>query len=178
MEKIDARKLSADGRAMLRKMVIRLRKQSKMPVKELAAVAGVHVRTVEEWLSRARREGEESLAREKKRGRPVGACRKLTLANEMWLREQIIGQTPQQLKLPFALWDAPGDQGAGQRALWHRDAGSAHWQIPQALGIYPAATGEAGAGARPGQDSNLVGEDLAGGARARPQGRGGGAVGG
>jgi hypothetical protein len=29
MEKIDARKLSADGRAMLRKMVIRLRKQSK-----------------------------------------------------------------------------------------------------------------------------------------------------
>jgi transposase len=107
MEKIDARKLSAEGRARLRKMVIRLRKQSKMPVKELAAVAGVHVRTVEDWLSRARREGEESLAGEKKRGRPVGACRKLTLADEMWLREQIIGQTPQQLKLPFALWTRP-----------------------------------------------------------------------
>jgi transposase len=71
MGKIDARKLSAEGRAMLRKMVIRLRKQSKMLVKELAAVAGVHVRTVEDWLSRARQEGEESLAGEKKRGRPV-----------------------------------------------------------------------------------------------------------
>jgi transposase len=52
----------------------------------------------------ARREGEASLAREKKRGRPVGACRKLTLADEMWLREQIVGQRPQQLRLPFALW--------------------------------------------------------------------------
>lgn len=107
MEKFDARKLSADGRAMLRKLVIRLRKQSKMPVRELAAVAGVHVRTVEGWLSRARREGEGSLDGEKKRGRPVGACRKLSIVDEMWLRDQIIGQTPAQLKLPFALWTRP-----------------------------------------------------------------------
>jgi transposase len=161
MEKIDARKLSADGRAMLRKMVIQLRKQSKMPVKELAAVAGVHVRTVEEWLSRARREGEESLAREKKRGRPVGACRKLTLADEMWLHEQIIGQTPQQLKLPFALWDAPADQGADQGALWYRDAGSVHWQIPQALGLHPAASDQAGVGTGPRQGQDLAGRNLA-----------------
>jgi len=107
MEKIDARKLSAAGRAMLRKMVIRLRKQSKMPAKELAAVAGVHVRTVEDWLLRARRKGEESLAGEKKRGRPVSACRKLTMMDEMWLRDQIVGHTPEQLKLPFALWTRP-----------------------------------------------------------------------
>lgn len=107
MEKIDARKLSMDGRSMLRKMVIRLRQQSKMPVKELAAVAGVHFRTVEAWLSRARREGEQSLEGEKKRGRPVGACRKLTMADEMWLRDQIVDQSPDQLKLPFALWTRP-----------------------------------------------------------------------
>lgn len=107
MEKIDARKLSAECRAMLRKMVIRLRKQSKMPVKELAAVAGVHVRTVEAWLRRARREGEDSLEGEKKRGRPVGACRKLSMNDEMWLRDQIVGQTPGQFKLPFALWTRP-----------------------------------------------------------------------
>lgn len=104
MDKIDARKLSADGRVMLRKLVIRLRQQAKMPVKELAEVAGVHVRTVEAWLSRARKEGVGSLEGEKKRGRPVGACRKLTLADEMWLREQIVGHTPGQMKLPFALW--------------------------------------------------------------------------
>ena len=107
MEKIDARKLSADGRTLLRKMVIRLRQQSKMSAKELAVVAGVHFRTVEGWLSRARREGEGSLEGEKKRGRPVGACRKLTMTDEMWLRERIVDQSPDQLKLPFALWSRP-----------------------------------------------------------------------
>ena len=86
MEKIDARKLTAEGREVLRRIVIRLRQQSGMPIKTLAAVAGVHVRTVESWLARARREGVESLG-EKKRGRPVGACRKLTLADEAWLRD-------------------------------------------------------------------------------------------
>lgn len=106
MEKIDARKLTAEGREVLCRMVIRLRQQSGMPVKELAAVAGVHVRTVESWLLRAKREGVHSLG-EKKRGRPVGACRKLTLVDEAWLREQIVGQTPQQMKLPFALWTRP-----------------------------------------------------------------------
>lgn len=103
MEKIDARKLTAAGREVLRRMVIRLRKQSGMPVKELAGVAGVHMRTVEDWLWRARREGEGGLG-EKARGRPVGACRKLKMADEVWLREQIIGQMPMQLQLPFALW--------------------------------------------------------------------------
>lgn len=106
MEKIDARKLTAEGREVLRRMVIRLRQQSGMPIKTLAAVAGVHVRTVESWLARAKREGVESLG-EKKRGRPVGACRKLTLADEVWLRDQIVGQTPQQMQLPFALWTRP-----------------------------------------------------------------------
>lgn len=45
--------------------------------------------------------------RKKKRGRPVGACRKLSMADEMWLRDQIVGQTPEQLKLPFALLTRP-----------------------------------------------------------------------
>ncbi len=48
--KIDARKLTVEGRTLLRQMVIRLRKQSGMNSKELAAVAGIHPRTVEDWL--------------------------------------------------------------------------------------------------------------------------------
>ncbi len=88
-------------------MVIRLRQQSKMTVKELARVAGVHYRTVEGWLRRARREGIGSLEGEKKRGRAVGACRKLSMTQEMWVRDQIVEQTPGQMKLPFALWTRP-----------------------------------------------------------------------
>lgn len=70
-------------------------------------VTGVHVRTVEGWLLRARRDGVSSLEGEKKRGRPVGACRKLTVADELWLREQIVERNPAQLNLPFALWSRP-----------------------------------------------------------------------
>lgn len=91
---------------MLRRMVIRLRKQSGMKVKDLAVVSGVHYRTVEGWLARARREGEGHLG-DKARGRPIGAGRKLTMADEMWIRGQVVGQTPMQLKLPFALWTRP-----------------------------------------------------------------------
>ncbi len=104
--KIDARKLTVEGRALLRQMVIRLRKQSGMNSKELAAVAGIHPRTVEDWLLQARRNGESAL-QEKRRGRRFGAKRKLTMADECWLRDQIIGECPQQLKLPFALWTRP-----------------------------------------------------------------------
>lgn len=103
MDKIDARKLKPEGRNQLRQLVIRLRQQSGMSAEDLAKVAGVHVSTVKDWLARAKREGVGSLT-EKRRGRPVGACRKLTLAQEVWLRAQIIGYTPQQMRLPFALW--------------------------------------------------------------------------
>ena len=106
MDRIDARKLSVEGRGLPRQRVIRLRKQSGMSVKELAAVSGVHFRTVEAWLRRARREGEDSLG-EKPRGRPVGTGRTLTMAEEMWVCDQIIGRTPEPLKRAFALWTRP-----------------------------------------------------------------------
>ena len=106
MDKIDARTLSAESRTLLRNMVVRLRKQSGMKIHDLAQVAGVHPSTVAEWLGRARREGEGSL-QERPRGRPVGVGRKLTMADEVWLREQIVGNAPRQMKLPFALWTRP-----------------------------------------------------------------------
>ena len=91
---------------MLRQMVVRLRKQTGMSVKELAKVSGAHPTTIKGWLARARTEGEKGLE-EKRRGRPAGACRKLTLAAEAWIRDQIIQGNPQQRKLPFALWTRP-----------------------------------------------------------------------
>ncbi len=106
MEKIDARKLTVEGRKLLRGMVIRLRKQSGMGIEALAEVAGVHPSTIAGWLARAREQGEGALT-ERPRGRPVGVGRKLTMADEVWLREQIVGCTPQKMALPFALWTRP-----------------------------------------------------------------------
>ena len=74
MDKIDARKLGAEGRETLRKMVIRLRTQSGMKAAELAVIAGVHVRTVKGWLRKARAAGAGALV-EKTRGRQPGMCR-------------------------------------------------------------------------------------------------------
>lgn len=103
MDKIDGRKLKPEGRNELRRLVIRLRQQSGMKAEQLAAVAGVHVSTIRAWLARARGEGIGALT-EKPRGRPVGACRKLTLAQEVWIRQQVVGASPAQLSLSFALW--------------------------------------------------------------------------
>ncbi|WP_275077598.1 helix-turn-helix domain-containing protein, partial [Acidithiobacillus thiooxidans] len=42
-------------------MVVRLRTQSGMSVKELAKVSGAHPTTIKGWLARARTEGEKGL---------------------------------------------------------------------------------------------------------------------
>ena len=61
MEGIDVRSLTMEGRQLLRRMVVRLRKQSGMRVKELAKVSGAHLTTIKGWLARARQEGESGL---------------------------------------------------------------------------------------------------------------------
>ena len=106
MDKIDARKLTVEGRRLLRGIVIRLRQQSGMTVAKLSEVSGVHPTTIKTWLARTRREGEMWLD-EKPRGRPEGTHRKLPMADEAWVREQIVSRTPQQMDLPFALWSRP-----------------------------------------------------------------------
>lgn len=117
MDKIDARRLTPEGREQLRRMVIRLRQQSGMSCTELAKIAGVHVRTAEIWIRRAAAEGTESLG-ERARGRPSGTGRKLSLAQEVWLQEQMVERLPGQLSLPFALWTRPAI-----KALIHKQFG-------------------------------------------------------
>src|SRR5574337_599532 len=51
MDKVAARKLTAEGRKLLREMVIRLRKQSGLTVKGLSAVSGVQPTTIKTWLA-------------------------------------------------------------------------------------------------------------------------------
>ena len=142
MERIDVRSLTIEGRQMLRRMVVRLRKQSGMRVEELAKVSGAHPTTIKGWLARARKEGENGLE-EKRRGRPVGACRKLTLAAEAWIRDPIVQGNPQQLKMPFA------------------------------LGLHPATSRQKGVGAESGGGPSVAGAGLSPPTRSSgPRGRG------
>ena len=159
MEKIDARKLTAEGREVLRRMVIRLRKQSGMPVKELARVAGVHFRTVEDWLARARREGAGSLG-EKARGRPVGACRKLKMADEDLVAGADHRANADAIEVTLCAVDPAGDQSADPGEIRGGDAGQIGGEIPETLGIHAPASRQPCLGARPGQGRCLVETDL------------------
>jgi transposase len=59
--------------------------------------------TVYRWCQLYEHGGVKSI-RIRKRGRPTGACRKLTIEQEKQLQRLIRDKQPDQLKLPFALW--------------------------------------------------------------------------
>ena len=104
MEKIDVRKLNYSARETLRKTVIRLHsrghKQSSI-CKDL----GLRPATVCGWVSRYRELGDSGL-KDKTPGRITGQHRTLNPAQESRIRRDIIDKTPDQHKLPFALWNA------------------------------------------------------------------------
>ena len=102
MEKIDARKLSTEAQQHLRYQVIRLRKQGRKHA-EISAITGIHRSTCVAWWNRYKNEGKKAL-KIKKRGRPVGSCRKLNEEQEKEIQKAIRDKCPDQLKLPFALW--------------------------------------------------------------------------
>ena len=103
MEKIDIRQLSDQERALLRKQVIRLRKQGKGN-KEVAELLGLSVQTTSRWWQWHLRDGNAMLA-VPKRGRKHGEKRHLSAEQEKQIQKTIVDHYPDQLKLPFALWD-------------------------------------------------------------------------
>lgn len=103
MEKIDIRKLSDRERALLRNQVIRLQKQGKGN-NEVAELLGLSPETTSRWWQRYQREGQSMLA-EPKRGRKHGEQRSLNPEQEKKIQKMIVDHYPEQLKLPFALWD-------------------------------------------------------------------------
>jgi transposase len=102
MEKTDARKLSTDAQQQLRYQVIRLRKQGRKHA-EISAITGVSRSTCSTWWTLYRNEGRKALEI-KKRGRPIGSCRRLNKEQEKEIQKAIRDKCPDQLKLPFALW--------------------------------------------------------------------------
>ena len=102
MEKIDARKLSTDAQQQIRYQVIRLRKQGRKHT-EISAITGIHRSTCIAWWNLYKKEGKKAL-KIKKRGRPVGSCRRLNQEQAEEIQKSICDNCPDQLKLPFALW--------------------------------------------------------------------------
>lgn len=96
--KVDARSLSREVIEEKRRQAHKLRKRG-MTRAEIGEIVGVHADTVGRWLKLDAKNLSVNRG-----GRQVGDCRHLTLAQEKSLRKKIVDKTPDQLKLPFALW--------------------------------------------------------------------------
>ena len=73
-------------------------------VKEVAETFGVSGTAVRNWNNKHQSGGRKSL-RSARRGRKTGEKRHLSARQESQLRRWIIDSTPDQLKLPFMLWE-------------------------------------------------------------------------
>ena len=102
MRHLDARKLKPSAQAEKRRTAITLREAGKS-FSEIGTLLGVHRVTVSMWWSRYEAGGSAALASQQ-RGRKVGTHRRLTVRQEAAVRRAITDTTPDQLKLPFALW--------------------------------------------------------------------------
>lgn len=110
MDKRDARELSGDAQEELRRCGLRML-QNGMKQKEIAAVLEVSPTTVSRWKRIYNREGMKGL-KKKKRGRRQGEKRRLDREQERSIQRMLVDKTPDQVKLPFALWTRKAVQEA------------------------------------------------------------------
>ncbi len=99
---IDARTLPPAAQEEKRRIAVALREQGETFV-AIAATVGVSRAIVATWWARYQAGGAEGLA-SGTRGRRTGEQRRLTVKQETAIRRAITDTTPDQLKLPFALW--------------------------------------------------------------------------
>lgn len=98
----DARTLPAAAQEEKRRTAIRLRQEGHT-FAAIGAVLGVHWATVHGWWQRYETGGLDAL-RAHRRGRRLGTQRTLTPAQERTVQRLVTDKTPDQLKMPFALW--------------------------------------------------------------------------
>ena len=102
MENRDARKISSEAQYELRCRCLRMVRQGMKQV-EVALILEVSRTSVVRWLRNYRQEGMNGL-KQKTRGRRHGQKRRLDREQERSIQRMLVDKTPDQLKLPFALW--------------------------------------------------------------------------
>jgi transposase len=98
----DGRRESNEVLDALRSRAIHAR-ESGYAVVDIAAILGVRQETVSRWCSKYVRGGKEALPGDRT-GRPVGSGRLLNSEQEQGIRQAVETRSPQELKIPSALW--------------------------------------------------------------------------
>ncbi|KAF0178047.1 MAG: transposase, partial [Nitrospirae bacterium] len=102
MEKIDARTLNQDAQYQIRRQVVKLR-QKGMKYREIAEVVGISLNHAMKIYKQYERHGWEGISKGQ-RGRRPEEQKTLQSEQEATIRKEIQDKTPDQLKMPFALW--------------------------------------------------------------------------
>lgn len=98
----DARKLGSEAQYELRRRAVALRKKGHQHA-HIAEMLEVSESAVRKWWTLYRGGGMRAL-RLGRRGRREGSCRTLDREQERRVKRMITDKTPEQLKMPFALW--------------------------------------------------------------------------
>ena len=101
-ENRDARKLNTQTKYELRKQVVRLKKKG-MKGREISELVGIGIVQISRIWQKYLKQGALSL-KPQKQGSPIGSSRLLSEVHEQEVRKTIVDKTPNQLRLPFALW--------------------------------------------------------------------------
>ena len=96
-------KANPETRVAIKKMVARLLGERKRH-QTIADLLGISVETVHNYSKRLKANG-EAFFHEKKRGRKAGTMKLLSKKQESVIRRTIVEKNPDQLTLPFALWN-------------------------------------------------------------------------
>lgn len=102
MESRDARKLSPEAQYEVRRLAVK-KSMNGMTNRLIARELEVDETTVGQWLKRYR-EGGMSALKPNKRGPKPGGRLKLSSGEQRSIRSKITDKTPEQYKMPFALW--------------------------------------------------------------------------
>ena len=100
----DARKLTLQQKELIRSQAVSLVIDQAMSRRKAAKLLGVSFYSVQKWLVRYDEKGESSL-KNKKHGRPAKTISKLKPWQCATIARTIIDKTPDQLKMPFMLWN-------------------------------------------------------------------------
>jgi transposase len=103
MKKIDFRKLSEESRTNMRTQAIKLY-NSGYKQKQLSEIFGVNKNTVSNWVRNYKEHGTKGLI-EHKRGIRSSMKKLLSDTQEREIQDIVVDKTPDQMQLPFALWN-------------------------------------------------------------------------